>query len=397
MKQTRKLVTHKLSENKLNEEDAELFLEFIREAKIKRNLSDASVNKYTHGVCGILGIIKDLGTNTKELRNGTVLSLIESFKNKDWTPETKSSNWKSFIAFYRWVWKNKGGGDEQAYLHLLDKEEGYRYRIEEGVKRDILTESEFLRLLHAENELCWKVFFACAYEGAMSSVEARTLLLKDVTEREVGYTLNIREGKNKIRKRPVEIIEWGDRYLESWLQVHPFKDDENALLFLNTNNKPITTASANKRLRTLVRALDKTKTITTHNLRHSRLTSIAEFMSEYQLNAVAGWTQGSSMAKRYVHSRSLNVRRKLLTHYGYSEEEQKEREKVGRSCPVCEKKNPITAKRCDACNSPLNAQLFRQEQEKKDTALNEQREALKKYMRELYAEIIEEEAQIRAS
>lgn len=349
-------------ERPLNPKDVKYVLLFLEEQAIKKELSDRSITKYVYGVVGILEIMQPFCAESVNLTKACALKLLKAFQEHPWKPETKSTNWKTFRRFLRWLDKNHGPLDKDAKETLLgdgEYDKGYTYTIKKTPKKDVLTEEEALRLIQAETHLCYKAFFACSYEGALAYVEASTLRIGDVERRDTGYTLRVRQGKNAFRLRQAEIIEWGVRYLERWLAAHPQKDDPEAYLFLNTWGERIENAAANKRLSELVAALSFNKRISMHNLRHSRLTHAANFMNEYQLAKLAGWAPGSAMARRYVHSEGIDIRGTLLRHHGYASEEGASYRPVGRPCPACGQLNPTDMLRCDNCGCPMDPQQYR--------------------------------------
>ncbi len=386
---THELVHNKVAKGIITQEDATLFLEFINEYSTKNNLSHKSVEKYVHGVCGILSMIQQLDTTAIALSNGTALKLIQAFQAHSWKPETKSTNWKTFKRFYRWLHKNHGPLETKAVYHILGDgtitDKGYGYTIPSLPQKDILTEEEALLMIHTEHDLSWKAFYACAYEGALSFIEISTLRICDVEERDRGFTLNVQRGKNKYRIRSVDIIEYGAAHLERWLRRRRNSAAERALLFTNTKGFPIEAAAANKRLKRLVTDTGTKKSITMHCLRHSRLTSLGDgVLNEFQLNAFAGWAQGSDMAQRYVHSKKLNIRGRLLQSYGYSKEDEVQRNKAGRPCPSCAQLNPLVAKRCGACGSVTDPkEYFKHTTSSYD-------ELLKNYAKQIHADVLAE-------
>jgi hypothetical protein len=107
--------------------------------------------------------------------------------------------------------------------------------------------------------------------------------------------------------------------LRQWLEVHPFKDEPDAPLWIGLrgmNKHRILTRDAIARvLERAARRAEIKKRIHPHLFRHSRATELASQLTEAQLKEVFGWATGSGQAATYVHLSGRNVDDAILRTY----------------------------------------------------------------------------------
>ena len=387
--------------NRITAQDAELAGEFIEYYSTTETLSKGSRNKYYYSLLFFLEQIKKRQTTVAGLNEKDVLFLkqylgVATIKHRHATDldkllseDTKRDYWLRFCKFYGWAHERYGEGwDKQAYALLAGKKKT-RYKVDKNriERKGILSPEEVLQLVHAEDELCYKVFFAVLYESGTRSGEALSLRIRDVTKEQNGtYTLNLR--KSKTIKRPVPLIQFSTKYLRQWLQRHPDKNNKDAPLFVNVLGTGLNNEGANKHLRDLLKKVGiKREKISLHSFRHSRATELAGIMNEFQMCRFFGWSMGSAMPATYIREQAIDVRGALMAGYGLQKQE-RTKEVVGVACLQCEHRNPSEAQHCDNCNLPLDPKHL---QEMRRGAQELQgRELAKKYALELRQSIIQE-------
>jgi integrase/recombinase XerD len=105
---------------------------------------------------------------------------------------------------------------------------------------------------------------------------------------------------------------WSVEYLKAWLQVHPEGYNPDAPLWVTLNSKenllePLQYAAIRMKIKRLTKTAGINKRIHPHLFRHSRATYMANYLTEAQMNAYFGWTQGSNMPGVYVHLSGRDV------------------------------------------------------------------------------------------
>ena len=116
-------------------------------------------------------------------------------------------------------------------------------------------------------------------------------------------------------------------------------------------------------------------------LRHSRLTVLANILTDQQLKKFAGWTPDSSMPSVYIHLSGKELDEPLLLQHGLIKNEDKTRPVLtGRLCPRCEHLNQITNKFCDKCSMVLSPEGYEEIRKKEE----EQEKRLKKIEQDMH-------------
>jgi ribosomal protein L40E len=144
------------------------------------------------------------------------------------------------------------------------------------------------------------------------------------------------------------------RPLMDWLAVHPLRDDPEAPLWPslapNRNFQSLTYPYFKHIVKRIAARAGYKKEFWPYLLRHSRLTFMADKLTESRLDEFAGWTLGSRMPRRYVHFSGRDLDANILGIYGI-----KPREEVSGSllkpkdCPRCNAEIAPEVKRCPRC------------------------------------------------
>lgn len=155
--------------------------------------------------------------------------------------------------------------------------------------------------------------------------------------------------------------------LQSWINVHPMKNDPDAPLFITYNRygfgrKRVHEHTVAHRLKMVAELAKIKKPIHPHALRHARITDLAkQGFSEMELRIIAGWEAASGMPAIYVHMSGADVERKVLQKAGLCEEEEfKETSLESIRCPRCQTINAYDSMFCKTCSQTLTDQAARQ-------------------------------------
>jgi ribosomal protein L40E len=98
------------------------------------------------------------------------------------------------------------------------------------------------------------------------------------------------------------------------------------------------------------------KKIHNHLYRHSRLTILANYLTESQLREFAGWTSSSKMAERYVSLSGRDIDKAMLKAHGVTVGDEEKASETFKPvvCSSCNTKNPPENRFCFNCYYPLN-------------------------------------------
>jgi site-specific recombinase XerD len=225
---------------------------------------------------------------------------------------------------------------------------------------DMLTEEEIKAMVEKADNSRDRAIISVFYESALRCSEFLNLTIKDVSFDEFGGKIQVRDGKTG--DRVVRIVN-STPYLKQWLNEHP---DPNPESFVWVNISPYTRRKRFHKvmtsggLATLLKRFaclcEIRKKIHPHLYRHSRLTILANFLTESQLKLFAGWTASSKMCEKYVHLSGRDVDRAMLKAHGIIKEDE---EKVSETfkpvvCSFCSTKNPPENRFCFNCFYPLS-------------------------------------------
>jgi len=177
----------------------------------------------------------------------------------------------------------------------------------------------------------------------------------------------------KTGSRPIRIIRSVPN-LSRWLDVHPFKDNSNAPLWIALKKekfgKPLSYRSAMKMVQKRGKIAGITKKINLKLFRHTEATEAAKFMTESQLRIRHGWSNNSRMPDRYVHIVNSDVDEALFEHYGIKKPKNTDK-KAPQFCLICKNANPYDATICSQCGKPLDLEtaIIEEEKEKEENQL----------------------------
>lgn len=185
--------------------------------------------------------------------------------------------------------------------------------------------------------------------------------------------------RGKTGERQIYLVK-SVQMLARWLDLHPFKDDLRAPVWLNLSNHrryELWTARACEcAVERLARMGGIKKRVYPYLFRHSAATRDARLgFTESQLCLKYGWVMGSRMPRIYLHLAGTDLRQKIMEVYGGKESEKPAPQTV--KCPRCSAPNHPGQNYCFTCGSPLEPAPRTIELEEMKRELGEIKETLR--------------------
>jgi site-specific recombinase XerD len=276
----------------------------------------------------------------KEWGREEILSVLVKLEKSDYKIGTKNEFRKAMKKFFKWL-----NGENWSELKLLKKVK------ENNRVPEVLTEEEVFKMVDAASNDRDKAMIAVWYEAGLRVAELATLRIKDVMWQngdDVKAKIKVR-GKTGERVIPLVV---SAPYLKRWLENHPFRDDPDAVVFCSFAKSNyggvIDYQPLLRKVKEIAKRAGIRKKISTHTLRHTRASVLANFLTEAQMCQYFGWIQGSDMPRIYVHLSGRDIDNAIEKLYGLKEEEEEEVTKP-RRCPRCGYLNAPTDRFCGRC------------------------------------------------
>lgn len=318
----------------------------------------------------------------KPFKNATkkdIEKLIAKLENnKNYAPWTKADYKTVLKRFYKWLL-----GNDEFYpdcIKWLKIKSPSDNQLPEG----LITEEELLKIVSSATNPRDKAFIFTLYESGGRIGEILPLRIKDIQFGEQITSIMV-DGKTGARRIPLVSA---TKYLATWLNMHPLKDNPDAPLWVKSVNRnkeskgevqELSHSGIRKMLKTTFAKANVSKKCNPHQFRHSRATELATKLTEAQMKELFGWKQDSDMAARYVHLSGRDVDSAILMINGLKPKEDiKESKLKPRACSRCEERNPPNASYCFKCAMPLDVDTVQKEELEKKI----KDKALLEYMKE---------------
>jgi len=264
--------------------------------------------------------------------------------------------------FYRWL-KYGDAYNEPDKKHIYPEEVSW---ISSNIKNsdlpkisasDILTEVEITKLISAtaDNKRD-EAIIAMLYESGCRIGEHGGVRLKHI-KKEAGYYVITVKGKTGTRE--TFIVKFA-KILSDWLNVHPFKDNPDAPLWVRNKDslEPLKYDFFMHLVKKIARKAGIGKRIYPHIFRHSRVTHgivNGEFTME-GAKKLFGWCPETNMLETYLHITSKDVKDNYLEKLGLKAKRQ-ESPLNPKICPACHHPNLYNASICEHCQALLDNNL----------------------------------------
>jgi len=342
------------------EKHADKALAFISHLKTK-GLSDGRVCAYASRVPKLQRTLAEMSLEPRKIDSIKAEKVLAELL-KDWMKGSTKQQYapllKKFVNYVK-----TGNSDKNCHAVAWIKPSRYnKGRAVTVEAADLLSEEEILALLSAvasvsknierDRAMLWTLL-----ECALRPGELLTMRVGDVKFKDKYCLISVR-GKTGLKNG---VIVLGYKAVLEWLNKHPQNDDPEAPLWYNMSSNHQGEAVGYSYLSRLVkRSAQKAsikKRIWNYLFRHTQLTRVATRLREANLNSFAGWTQGSSMARKYVHLSGADLENSVLEMHGLTNPEEK-RNKISISrCPRCSHENSPEVRMCTRCGLVLDEQL----------------------------------------
>ena len=284
----------------------------------------------------------DLNMDFDKVSKKEMEAYIGRLERSDKSNWTKHDYKIAVKKFYAWL----NGGKESELTEWIKTTLSKK---ETRMPEELLIEEEVLKLIDSAKSPRDKALIALMWDVGARIGEIANIKIKNLTFDEYGMSvlLNGKTGPRRVR------AVWSIQYIMSWLEMHPDKKNNNAMLWVNSENKPISYQAVRKQLIRITNRAKIQKRITPHLFRHSRATFLARHLTEAEMNVYFGWVQGSDMAATYVHLSGRDVDKSILKAHGITVEEDNNKPQV-QQCPRCKAVNGPEALFCFKCGAALS-------------------------------------------
>tara|TARA_Y100000034_G_C6891909_1_gene410484 strand:+ start:1270 stop:2496 length:1227 start_codon:yes stop_codon:yes gene_type:complete len=340
----------------ISKKNKQLIFNFERACYLNQKLELPTRVKYFE----VLGAIarnyvkKDFDKLTKKDFENIVLKL-ES--NEKWSVATKHKFKVLLKKFGKWLKYKDRTFTERVYpetvswINTIIK----RKEMPKVMASDILTEEEIETLITSAEHPRDKAFISMLYDLGARIGEIGNLKIKDITRDEHSYIIDL---NGKTGHRTPRIV-MSDPYITTWLNQHPFKDNQEAPVWVTIGKRNITKMKYPALTRLLKRIKDRTgikKRVYAHLFRHTRVTHLLrnKQINEAQAKVYFGWVPQSKVLSEYSHLVSNDVNEAILEMNGIKPKENNNGLLKPKICPSCRKFNDKNALFCQTCSKPLD-------------------------------------------
>ncbi len=335
-----KLVTtqKRIRNSEITKRNKQLLFEF-RDFLILQGIKAPRIEKHLDNLGRVLKWLgRDADRATKREIEAIVARITRSRTISDWT---KYDYKRSVRAF--WIWL----GMEEAVKDIKNP------MPKKSLPEEVLSEDEVKRMIDAAENLRDKAMIAVLYESGARRGEFMNLRIRDVVSDDYGAVIKV---KGKTGERRIRLVS-SVPYLLRYIDVHPYKDDLNAPLWVKIGHpgkgEPITYNTFSAQLKKIAKKAGIKKRVHMHLFRHSRATILANYLTEAQMCEFFGWVQGSDMPRIYIHLSGRDVDEAILRVYGLVKDEERRPKLTPVKCPRCNMLNDGDSRYCSRCGLPL--------------------------------------------
>jgi len=290
-----------------------------------------------------------LGKDFDKVDIDDIKGLVRRINDFDLSVWTKASYRSVIKKFFKWV----DGGDEYPVIVRWIRSQPKAKDIPMISKSDLITPEEVQKAIRARPYPRDKAFISLLWESGCRIGEIGMMWIKNVTIDDQGAVLTVNGKTGSRRIRVVNSV----IYLADWLNNHPNRDDPEAPLWVNIGSRHHGRMMDYPALQKIVtsgfRSAGINKRCNPHLFRHSRASTMANHLTEFQMNQYFGWKQGSNMPATYVHMSGKDLDGTILKMNGLKVEEEQEVEK-SKICPKCDAFNAIDSIYCSKCAHVLD-------------------------------------------
>jgi integrase/recombinase XerD len=337
-------------------DDIREFIETLRD----EGLSVPRIHKYVYTI-SFYG--EWLGKDFGEVGADDILKAVREHvdRNDNISPATKYHYKVALRKFFKWYCGRDKPPDMREYPEMVRWIKPKSVDNETKLPEEILSEGDIKKLLDTDSHIRNKAIIAVLFNSGARVGEFLTLKLRHVEIDKFGASITLWTSKTQSRKVR---LGFAAPYLIGWCNVHPFRDDLEAALWVPFNAGGVRGRDRDAiSYQNLVKILSGTaieagvrKAMNPHALRHAAATFDAKCgMPEAMMRQKFGWGSNSKMPSLYIHLAGKDMEDFELKRAGLKVA----REKPGEAmrplqCPRCELINKATCNYCDKCGLPLN-------------------------------------------
>lgn len=299
---------------------------------------------------------KDFDTATKDDLQRLVTALLR--RNPPYSPETLGTYKAILRRFMAWVYSpntfpsTQNLPEQIAWIKTTVAKRDKR-RLE---RTELLTPEDIQTLLNVCHNPRDKALIATLWETGCRIAEIGNMQLKHLTKTQHGYVLDV-SGKTGSRN---PLVVMAAPYLTQWVANHPFKENQDAPLWVHYHYTKIPRQLMYNTIRSLlIRHFARAgiqKPFHPHIFRHSRATYLlgSGIMNESQAKSYFGWTPASDMLGTYSHLIDQDSNNAILRENGLTPQQQRQDQLKPTTCRICSELNPPATEYCTKCGAVLD-------------------------------------------
>jgi len=181
--------------------------------------------------------------------------------------------------------------------------------------KKMLEPQEVTRMIEVADSLLWTTWLTVAWESALRVGEQLSIRMHSIHFNDDNEVMITVSGKTGERTLPLY-----ESYhcLKHWYESHPFRHDQDALLFIDPKTgKGLSYSQVNMNIKKLaVLATVPPKKAYQHNIRACRATLLSDYMTESELQQFLGHAHGSRTVRYYVQRSGKQLRNTMRRVHG---------------------------------------------------------------------------------
>ncbi len=287
--------------------------------------------------------------NFKDMGRADVQSIVANIERSNLADSSKREYKIRLKQFFKWL---QGEQNSANWVKTTMKNSSRK------LPEALFTEEDVGKLIEAAKNPRDRALISLLFDSGCRIGEVGDLRKKDIIFDDYGAValVNGKTGARRVR------LMFSMSAIAEWMDYHPYKNDENAYLFVNlkgsNKGKQIQYDALDKILKGVAERAGLKKRAHLHLFRHSRATMYAQHLTESQMDECFGWVLGSKMSRTYVHLSGKQIDDAILSIYGKKKKEEVLPELASKTCPKCKKDNGPTSSFCTQCGLPLNVKAM---------------------------------------
>jgi len=344
-----------LRKGQITSEDAELITAFLAEMRATRGIGISRSNKICYQLVHWREFIGPYRENTIQDLYAGIDALNQAlFRGKPYTQNTRHDHVDFLKRFYAWLIEN---GHSSVLMERILKIRPPPVDRMTKTAADILTREEIRAMVNACLSSRDRAIIMVLYESGCRIQELGVLAWHDLVFDQNGAVMTTRE-KTGIPRR-IRLFDCVP-YLAAWKNDYPFTPEEDAVVFVTEQHRPLAYEGIRQQLKRIVQRAGITKEVTPHVFRHSRITHmVQEGYSEAVVKMQAWGNPNTDQLRTYNHITFNDVDREILERRGIKPKESPDdRSLAARQCVHCSTLNAPTSEFCTTCGMPLTEEIL---------------------------------------